>query len=72
MTVKQYGYNSYCSMFGEHKGNPCSCGWSSKNDFEEFGQDMVYYIRMMKKETGTTDDPSLGELLAWVMIKAWD
>jgi hypothetical protein len=59
-------------MFGEHKGNPCSCGWSSKNDFEEFGQDMVYYIRMMKKETGTTDDPSLGELLAWVMIKAWD
>jgi|WetSurSiteA1Bulk_404760.scaffolds.fasta_scaffold17078_8 hypothetical protein len=72
MTAKKYGYNSYCSLYGEHKGDPCACGWSSKNDYSEFGQDLVHYVALFKREKNVTYDPSLGELLAWVLVKVWD
>jgi hypothetical protein len=71
MTIKKYGYNSYCSLFGDHKGDPCPCGWSSKNDYSEFGEDIVHYVQVYKKENDGKE-PTLGEFLAWVCIKAWD
>ena len=28
--------SKYCWMFGEHKSDPCKCGWSSKTDPERW------------------------------------
>ena len=72
MTPKKYGYDSYCSFFGEHKSNPCPCGWSTKKDYSEFAEDIVHYVAIYKKEKGIDYDPSIGEFLAWVLCVAWD
>lgn len=32
----------YCNLFGEHKSDPCPCGWSSRDDI------MCYLDRQIK------------------------
>jgi hypothetical protein len=73
MTSKKYGYNSYCSLFGNHKGDPCACGWSTKKDYEEFAQDLAHYHDIYVKETDDKNNYlTLGEFLAWILVHAWD
>jgi len=39
-------------MFGEHKDDPCVCGWSSKQDIEDFFHEYKYYVNLYQKEHG--------------------
>ncbi len=49
---EKFGYDSYCGFFGNHKGNPCPCGWSTSKEAREFREQLTYYQDLYKKETG--------------------
>ena len=48
--------NKYCWMFGDHKSDPCPCGWTSQYDIHCFLQRQ---ISEANRQTEQTEDAQM-------------
>ncbi len=66
---KKFGIDSYCPFFGDHKSDPCPCGWSTKKDFSDFITEFIHYSEWYQRETGGNGTSSLMEFVDWLADK---